>query len=97
MKKVGETTRTFKYELNQIPHDYTVDMMNRLKRLDVVDRASDRTPWTEVWNIVQKAVTKTILQKKKCKKAKWLSEATLQIPEGKKKQKQRRGKKRYTL
>ena len=48
MKKVGETTRTFKYELNQIPHDYTVDMMNRLKRLDVVDRASDRTPWTEV-------------------------------------------------
>ena len=57
--------------------------MNRLKGLDVADRVSDRTPWTEVWNIVQKAVTKTILQKKKCKKAKWLSEVTLQIPEEK--------------
>ena len=71
MKKVGESTRTFKYDLNQIPYDYTVEVMNRFKRLDLVDRMPEEQ-WTEILNIVQEAVIKTILKKKKRKKAKWL-------------------------
>ena len=80
MKKVGKTTRTFRYDLNQIPYDYTVEVMNRFKGLDLVDRVPEEL-WTEVHNIVPEAVTKTIPKKKKCKKAKWLSEETLQIAE----------------
>ena len=80
MKKVGKTTRPFRYDLNQIPYDYTVEMMNRFKGLDLVDRVSEEL-WTKVRNIVHKAVTKTIAKKKKRKKAKWLSEEALQIAE----------------
>ena len=80
MKKVGESTRTFKYDLNQIPYDYTVEVMNRFKGLDLVDRVPEEL-WMEVCNTVQEAVTKTIPKKKKCNKAKWLSEEALQIAE----------------
>ena len=74
MKKVGKTTRSFRYDLNQIPHSYTVEVTNRFKGLDLIDRVLEEL-WTEVYNIVQKVVTKTIPKKKKCRKAKWLSEA----------------------
>ena len=69
MKKVGETTRPFRYDLSQIPYDYTVEVTNKFKGLDLVDRVSEEL-WTEVCNVVQEAVTKTIPKKKKCKKAK---------------------------
>ena len=69
MKKVGETTRPFRYDLNQIPYDYTVEVTNKFKGLDLVDRVSEEL-WTEVCNVVQEAVTKTIPKKKKGKKAK---------------------------
>ena len=74
------------YDLNQISYDYTVEVMNRFKGLDLVDRVSEEL-WTEVCNIVQEAVTKTILKKKKCEKAKWLSEEVLQITEERREQK----------
>ena len=70
----------FKYDLNQIPSDYTVEVTNRFKGLDLVDRVPEDL-WTEVHYIVQKVVTKTIPEKKKCKEAKWLSEEALQIAE----------------
>ena len=76
MKKVGETTRLFRYDLYQIPYDYTVEVTNRFKGLDLVDRVPEEL-WTEVRDIVQEAVIKTIPKKKKCKKAKWLSEEAL--------------------
>ena len=78
MKKVGKTTRPFRYDLNQIPYDYTVEVSNRFKGLDMVDRGLEEL-WTEVHNIAQGAVTKTIPKKRKCKEAKWLSEEALQI------------------
>ena len=78
MKKIGKTTRPFRYDLNQIPDDYTVEVTNRFKGLDLIDRVPEEL-WTEFHNIVQVAVIKTN-PKKKCKKAKWLSEA-LQIAE----------------
>ena len=77
MNKVGKTTRSFKYDLNQIPYDYTVEETNRLKGLDLIDRVPEKL-WIEVHDIVQGAVIKTIPKKKKCKKAKWLSEEALQ-------------------
>ena len=80
MKKVGKTSRSFRYDLNQIPYDYTVEVTNRFKRLDLVDRVPEEL-WMEVHNIVQEAGTKNIPKKKKCKKAKWLSEEALQIVE----------------
>ena len=80
LKKVRKTTGPFRYDLNQIPYDYTVEMMNRFKGLDLVDRVTEEL-WMEVWNIVQDVVIKTIPKKKKCKKAKWLSEEALQIAE----------------
>ena len=73
MKKIGKTTRPFRYDLNQIPHDFTVEVT----RLDVVDRVPEEL-WLEVHNTVQEAVTKTIPKKKKCKNAKRLSEEALQ-------------------
>ena len=73
MKKVGKTTRPFRYDLNQIPYDYTVEVTNRFKGLDVIDKVSEEL-WTEVHDIVQEAVIKTTPKKKKCKKGKWLSE-----------------------
>ena len=69
MKKVGETTRSFRYDLNQIPYDYTVEVTNRLKGLDLIDRGPKEL-WMEVRYIIQEAVIKTIPKKKKCKKAK---------------------------
>ena len=73
MNKVGKTTGPFRYNLNQIPYDYTVEVTNRFKGLDLTDRVLDEL-LTEVRNIVQEAVAKTTLKKKKHKKAKWLSE-----------------------
>ena len=73
MKKVGKTTRPFRYDLNQIPYDYAGEVTNRFKGLDLIDRVSEEI-WTEVHDIVQVAVIKTIPKKNKCKKAKWLSE-----------------------
>ena len=69
MKKVGETSRPFRYGLNQIPYDYTVEVRNRFKGLDVIDGVSEEL-WMEIHDIVQEAVIKTIPKKKKCKKAK---------------------------
>ena len=78
MKKVGKITRPFRYDLNQIPYDYTVEVTNRFKGLDLIDKMLQEL-WTEVRDVVQEAVIKTIPKKKKCKKAKWLSEEALQI------------------
>ena len=76
MKKVGKTTRPFRYDLNQIPYNYTVEVTNRFKGLDLIDRVPEEL-WTEVCNIIQEVVIKTIPKKKKCKKVKWLSEEAL--------------------
>ena len=78
MKKGGKTTRPFKYNLNQIPYDYTVEVRNRFKGLDLIDRVPDEL-CTEAHDTVQKAVIKTLSKKKKCNKSKWLSEEDLQI------------------
>ena len=78
LKKVGKTTRPFRYDLNQIPYDYTVEVTNRLKGLDLMDRVPDEL-WMEVHDTVQETGIKTIPKKKKCKKTKWLSEEALQI------------------
>ena len=78
MKKVGKTTRPFRYDLNQIPYDYTVEVTNRFKGLDLIDRVPEEL-WTEVRDIVQEAGIKTIPMEKKCKKAKWLSKEALHI------------------
>ena len=78
MKKVGKTTRQFRYDLNQIPYDYTVEVRNRFKGLDLIDRVPKEL-WMEVPDIVQEAGIKTIPKRKKCKKATWLSEEALQI------------------
>ena len=73
MKKVGKTTRPFRYDLNQIPYDHTVEVRNRFKGPDLIDRVPHEQ-WTEVHDIVQETEIKTIPVEKKCKKAKWLSE-----------------------
>ena len=78
MKKVGKTTRPFRYDLNQILYDYTVEVRNRFKGLNVMDRVPDEL-WTEVRDIVQETGIKAIPMEKKCKKAKWLSREALQI------------------
>ena len=78
MKKVGKTTRPFRYDLNQIPYACTVEVRNRFKGLDLIDRLLDKL-WTEVHDIVQETGIMTISMEKKCKKAKWLSEEALQI------------------
>ena len=80
MKKVGKTTRPVRYDLNQIPYNYTVEVTNRFKGLDLIDRVPEEL-WTEVHDFVQEAVLKTICPKMKCTKAKWLSEEALQIAE----------------
>ena len=94
LKKVGKATRSFRYYLNQIPYDYTVEMRNRFKGLDLVDRVLEER-WTEVCDIVQEAGTKTIPKKKKCKKEKWLSEEVLQIADKRREMKGKREKERY--
>ena len=78
MKRVGKTTRPFGYDLNQIPYDYTVEVRNRFKGLDLIDRVPDEL-WTEVHDTVQETGIKTIPKEKKGKKAKWLSGEALQI------------------
>ena len=78
MKKVGKTIRPFRYDLNQIPYDYTVEVRNRFKGLYLIDRVPDEL-WNEVGEIVQETGIKTIPMEKKCKKAKWLSGEALQI------------------
>ena len=78
LKKVGKITRLFKYDLNEIPYDYTVGVRNRFKGLDLIDRVPDEL-WNEVCDIVQETGIKTIPMEKKCKKAKWLSGEALQI------------------
>ena len=80
LKKVGKTTRPFRYDLNQIPYHYIVEVRNRFKGLDLIDRVPDEL-WNEVGDIVQETGIKTIPMEKKCKKAKWLSEEALQITE----------------
>ena len=77
LKKVGKTTRPFRCDVNQIPYDYTVEVTNRFKGLDLIDRVPEEL-WMEVHDIVQETVIKTIPKKKKCKKAKWLTEKALQ-------------------
>ena len=94
LKKVGKTTRPFRYDLNQIRYDYTVEVTNRFKGLDLIDRVPEEQ-WTGVHDIVQEAVIKIISKKKKCKKAKWLSVETLQIAE-KREMKSKGEKERYT-
>ena len=95
LKKVEKTTRPFRYDLNQIPYDYTVEVRNRFKGLDLIDSEPDEL-WMEVRGIVQKAVIKTILKKEKCKKAKWLSEVVLQIAVKRREAKSKGEKERYT-
>ena len=94
MKKVGKTTRPFRYDLNQIPFNYTVEVRNRVKALHLIDRVSEEV-WKEFHDIVQESVTKTIPKQKKCKKAKWLSEEALQTAE-KREVKGKGQRKRYT-
>ena len=91
MKKVGKTTRPFRYDLNQIPYNYTVDVRNRFKGLDLIDRVPEEL-WMEVPDIVQEAGIKTIPKKKKCKKAKWLSEEALQTAMKRSEKQRRKGK-----
>ena len=94
MKKVGITTRPFRYDLNRIPYNYTVEVTNRFKGLNLIDRVPEEL-WTEVHDIVQEAAIQTITKKKKCKKAKWLSEEALQIAVIRKEAKSKEEKERY--
>ena len=94
LKKEGKTTRQFRYDLNQIPDDYTVEVRNRFKGLDLIDRLPYEL-WTEVHDIVQEAGIKTISKRKKCKKAKRLSEEALQIAMKRREAKSKGEKKRY--
>ena len=80
LKKAWKTTRPFRYDLNQIPYNYIVEVTHRFKELDLIDRVPEEL-WMEVHNIVQEAVAKIISKEKKCKKTKWLSEEALQIAE----------------
>ena len=95
MKKVVKTARPFRYDLNQIPYDYTVEVRNRFNGLDLIDRVPDKL-WMEVHDIVQERGIKTIPKKKKCKKAKWLSEEALQIAVKRREVKSKGEKEKYT-
>ena len=95
LKKVGKTTRPFRYDLNQIPYDYIVEMRNRFKGLGLIDGAPDEV-WTAGCDIVQETGIKTIPMEKECKKAKWLSEEVLQIAMKKREAKGKGEKERYT-
>ena len=96
LKKVGKTTRPLRYDQNQIHFNYTVEVTNRLEGLDLIDRVPEEL-WMEVRDIVQEAVIKIIPKKKKCKKAKWLSEEALQIAMKRREAKGKGEKERYTL
>ena len=91
MKKVGKITRPFRYYLNQIPYDYTVEVTNRFKGLDLINRVPEEL-WTEVRDVVQEAVIKTIPKRKKRKNVKWLSEESLQRAEKRSERHRRKGK-----
>ena len=95
LKKVGKTTRPFRYDLNQIPYDYIVEVRNRFKGLDLIDRVPEEL-WTEVHDIIYEAEIKTIPKKNKCKKAKCLSEEGLQIAVKRREVKGKGQKERYT-
>ena len=95
LKKVKKTTRPFTYDLNQIPYDYIVEVRNRFRGPDLIDRVPDEL-WTEVRDIVQETRIKTIPKKKKCKKAKWLSEEALQRAVKRREAKGKGEKERYT-
>ena len=95
MKKLDKTTRPFRYDLNQIPYDYTVEVRNRFKGLDLIDRVPDER-WNEVRDIVQETGIKTIPIEKKFKKAKWLSGEALQIAVTRREAKSKGEKERYT-
>ena len=94
LKIVGKTTRAFRYDLNQIPYDYTVKVKNRFKGLDLIGRVPDEL-WNEVWDIVRETGIKTVSMEKKCKKAKWLSGEALQIAVKRREVKIKGEKKRY--
>ena len=94
MKKVGKITRPLRYNLNQIPYDYTVEVTNKFKGLDLIDRVPEEL-WTKVHHIIQEAVIKTIPKKKKRKKAKWFSEEALQIAEKRREAKGKGENERY--
>ena len=94
MKKVGKTTRPFRYDLNQIPYDYTVEVRNRFKGLGLIDRMPDEL-WNEVCDIVQETGIKAIPMEKKCKKSKWLSGEALQIAVKRREAKSKGEKERY--
>ena len=94
MKKVEKTTRPFRYDLNQIPYDYTVEVRNRFKGLDQIDSVPDEL-WTKVHDIVQETGIKTIPKKKKCEKAKWLSGEALQIAVNRREVKSKGEKEKY--
>ena len=96
LKKVGKTTRPFRYDLNQIPYDYTAEVTNRFKGLDMIDRVPEEL-WTDVCGIVQEVGIKVIPKENKCKKGKCLSEEGLQIPVNRKEVKGKGEKERYTL
>ena len=93
MKKAGKTARLFRYDLNQIPYDYPVEVRNRFKGLDLIDRMPDEL--LDVCDIVQETGIKTIPMEKKCKKAKWLSGEALQIPVKRREAKSKEEKERY--
>ena len=95
MKKVGKTSTPFRYDLNQIPYEYTVEVRNRFKGLDLIDRVPDELGM-EIRDIVQETVIKTIPMEEKCKKAKWLSEEALQIAAKRREAKSKGEKKRYS-
>ena len=94
MKKVGKTTRPFRYDLNQIPYDYTVEVRNSFKGLDLIDRVPDEL-WNEVCDIVQETGIKTIPKNNQCKNAKWLSGEALQIAVKRREAKSKGEKERY--
>ena len=95
LKKVEKTTRPFRYDLNQIPYDYTVEVRNRFNGLDLIDRVPEEL-WMEIHDTVQETMIKTIPMEKKCKKAKWLSEEALQIAEKRREAKSKGEKESYT-
>ena len=95
MKKIGKTTRPFRYDLNQIAYDYTVEVRNRFKGLDLIDTVPDEL-WNEVRDIVQETGIKTIPMERKCKKSKWLSEEALQIAVKRREAKSKGEKERYS-
>ena len=96
LKKVGKTTRPFRHDLNQIPYDYTVEVRNQFKGLDLIDRVPDEL-WTEACDTVQETGNKTIPMEKKCKRAKWWSGEALQTAGKRREPKSKGGKERHNI